>query len=90
MGEVKGYQPEYFKKFICTGSDCSSNCCGHNWQIRIDKNTYNKYMNLEGDEKNDIIGKIKVYSEEPFIANMVMNKDGYCSFLNERSLQHTT
>ena len=86
MSEFKVYQPLYYKKFQCTGSSCRSNCCGHNWQIRIDKSTYGKYRSLDDETGRELIDNIKIYSQEPFIANMVMDSEGNCHFLDEKGL----
>ncbi|MCL2628958.1 MAG: flagellin lysine-N-methylase [Oscillospiraceae bacterium] len=85
MNKTKVYQPQYFKKFVCTGTKCVSNCCRHNWQIRIDKNTYNKYVKL-GDAGAVILDKIKMVSEEPFIALITKDADGNCHFLDDNGL----
>jgi len=82
--ETKVSQPQYFKKFMCTMDKCVYNCCHHNWQIRVDKNTYNKYVELDNDIGREILDKIKVVSEEPFIAIIVINSDGHCHFLDEK------
>jgi len=86
MNEMKVHQPQYFKKFQCTGSECKSNCCGHNWQIRIDKKTYDKYMQLDENQKKKILEKTKVYTEDPFLAVMIMDSKGDCQLLNDKGL----
>jgi len=87
MSSVKVFQPGYFKNFICTGTKCVNNCCVHNWQIRIDQNTYNKYKEL-GDAGIEILEKIKVVTQEPFLALMLKNDDCRCNFLNNKGLCH--
>jgi len=84
MKETKVSQPQYFKKFMCTCDKCVYNCCHHNWQIRVDKNTYEKYLQLDNDIGREILDKIKVVSEDPFIAIIVINSEGYCHFLDEK------
>jgi lysine-N-methylase len=36
-------RPEYAEKFRCIGAQCEDNCC-HDWQVTIDKGTYQKYQ----------------------------------------------
>jgi len=84
MDKVKVFQPHYYKKFQCTGSACKNNCCRHNWQIRIDKGTYEKYMSLDDDMFNQISENIKVVTQEPFLALILSDSDGNCKMLDER------
>ena len=77
-------QPLYFKRFMCTCDKCVYNCCRHNWQIRIDKNTYDKYKKLKNNIGKEFLDKINVISKDPFIAVIVTNSDGSCHFLDER------
>jgi len=84
MSETKAFQPLYFKKFACTCDKCTYNCCRHNWQIRIDKNTYDKYVDLKNDTGKEILDKINLISQDPFIAIISANNDGSCHFLDEK------
>jgi len=83
MKETKVSQPLYFKKFSCTCDKCKYNCCRHNWQIRIDKNTYDKYVSLDNDVGKEFLDKINVITQDPFIAIIVTNNDGSCHFLDD-------
>ena len=76
------YQPQYYKKFSCIGSECKDNCCRYAWKIVIDKGTYDKYMGFEGSEKEEIEKGIRVTSEDPFIAEMVYGENDACRFLD--------
>ena len=40
-------QPEYCGSFSCIGGACENNCCFRNWDIHIDKKTYNTYRNTK-------------------------------------------
>jgi lysine-N-methylase len=84
MGETKVFQPKYFKKFKCTCDKCRYNCCRHNWQIRIDKSTYDKYTRLDSETGKEFLDKIKVISQDPFIAIIITNSDGSCHFLDDK------
>lgn len=41
--EVTALKPDYYEKFKCIGSKCNISCCNYNWNIAIDKETYQKY-----------------------------------------------
>jgi len=77
-------QPLYFKKFVCSCDKCVYNCCRHNWQIRIDKNTYDKYTKLEDNIGKEFLDKINVITQDPFLAVIVTNSDGSCHFLDDK------
>ena len=81
--EIKGFQPLYFSKFTCTCDKCVYNCCHHGWQIRIDKNTYDKYVNLNNEYGKSILDTINVVSQDPFIAIIATRKEGCCAFLED-------
>ena len=84
MSNTKVSQPLYFKKFACICDRCVYNCCHHNWQIRIDKNTYDKYVRLDNDIGKEFLDKIRVISQDPFIAVIITNEKGGCHFLDEK------
>ena len=76
------FQPEYFRKFICDGVNCKSNCCKRGWQISIDKATYEKYSRFGFQE---IIGRIKFYPQSDAYL-LVLNEKNTCPFLNGKNL----
>jgi len=43
-------------------------------------------MSFEENARNEFTRSIKVVSEEPFIANMIMDSNGNCTFLNDKGL----
>ena len=85
MNEYKVYQPQYFKKFHCTGSECKDNCC-HNWVINIDEATYDKYMSLDEEARKEFTNKIEVTGKDPFNAKMILDENRNCRFLDDRGL----
>jgi len=85
MEKSKVYQPQYFRKFQCTGSECRSNCC-RGWTILIDEATYEKYMGLDEEARKEFEEKIEVTGRAPFSARIVLNGDGVCGFLDDRGL----
>ena len=85
MDIVKVYQPKYFKSFYCTGSECRNNCCNH-WGIDIDKDTYDKYMSLDDETKEEFIKKLNPVDGGNKGARTVLDSNGNCSFLDEKGL----
>ena len=86
MSYVKVLQPEYFKRFKCISSKCKSNCCSHNWQIRIDKSTYEKYASIDDDSRDELLSNIKIVTEDPFMALTIPRITGGCPFFTEQGL----
>jgi len=86
MDKVKSYQPQYYKNFTCTGSECKYNCCRFGWRIDIDKSTYDKYMALDEEIKKDIIENLEPVDGGKKGARPVLDSNGDCNFLNERGL----
>ena len=85
MYKYQVYQPQYYKNFKCIGNECKNNCC-HSWVIMIDKPTYDKYMSLDEEVKNEYGKKITIASREPFVAAINMRADKKCQFLNDNML----
>ena len=85
MGFVKVYQPEYYKNFSCTGSECKNNCC-HHWKINIDENTYDKYMALDENAKKEFNEKLGQAGNEKTDFFFKLDADGNCVFLDENGL----
>jgi len=85
MTDVKVYQPQYYKSFSCSGSECKFNCC-FGWQINIDKKTFDKYMALDDVIKNEILEKLVLVDGGQRGAKPLLNSNGDCTFLNEKGL----
>lgn len=50
---IKAYtllQPQYLADFYCVGAACEANCCKADWDIFIDKTTYEKYRKVSQRE----------------------------------------
>ncbi len=89
---VKSYkviQPEYVDQFQCIGSTCEDTCCRY-WEIPIDRDTYQKYCNIQIPELKEKIktGFVHNYKgkDELRYATIKFNKQNYCPFLNEDKL----
>jgi len=85
MNIVKVYQPKYYKSFRCIGNECRNNCC-HHWGIDIDKDTYDKYMNLDEETKEEFSKKLTSPRSEKEGARVALDPDGNCMFLDEKGL----
>ncbi len=79
--KVQTYIPSYYNEFSCIKSRCKHNCC-IGWEIDIDNDTYNKYLNTSGNFakllKQNIAG-----NETP---HFVLASGGRCPFLNKENL----
>lgn len=64
---MKIIEPDYYKNFNCIANDCKRNCCSVNWDIVIDKKTYELYKNAEN---------ITPELREIFENNIIENDDG--------------
>lgn len=86
--EVNVFLPKYMTEFKCICSSCTDSCCT-GWDINIDEDTYNKYINSNG--------KFKELLERKFIQNkrehdsfnhgfMTLKEESICPFLNSDML----
>lgn len=73
--------PHYYDEFTCIASECKDNCCIGGWEIDIDDETANYYLNLPGefgDRLRKAIGRTDEYCFKL--------KDGKCPFLDNHNL----
>lgn len=81
-------RPEYFDKFVCTGSKCEENCC-KDWIVYIDLDTYNNYLNLEeSDFKKRLLENIIVTKNDKGEIESIKVKsiNNRCAFLDNEGL----
>lgn len=82
---TKYYQLDYVSRFHCDAQKCSQNCCTANWNIFVDKDTYEKYSCWESESgAKELIGnieKVKIGDVEKYV--MKRDKNSACPFLNE-------
>lgn len=85
---VNFFMPKYMVDFKCISSKCIDTCCA-GWDINIDEDTYNHYINSTGE--------LKILLEGKFIENkndhdkfnkgfMILKSESRCPFLNENML----
>ena len=77
-------QPKYVKNFKCDGQSCGAMCCRTSWDIEVDAETFEKYINAESAEK-EITSKLK-YDEEIKGYVVQLNDKNFCPFLTEENL----
>lgn len=73
--------PHYYKDFVCIASKCKDNCCIGGWEIDIDDETANYYLNLEG-EFGDIL-RASIGRTDEYCFKL---KYGKCPFLDNENL----
>lgn len=82
--KVKVFLPKYMVEFKCISSSCTDSCCA-GWDINIDEDTYNKYINSTGQLKGLLEGKFIKNKDEHDSFNhgfMVLKDKNRCPFLN--------
>lgn len=72
-----------FENFKCTGSNCCDSCC-HTWNIKIDKNTFNKYNNTKNIDMSNIV--LLDNKNNINVAKIKLNDKDECPFLNNNKL----
>lgn len=86
--KVKIFMPKYMKDFKCIGPECTDTCCA-GWDINIDLNTYNKYINSTNEFKKLLQGKFEENLGDNDFFNkgfMILKAEKRCSFLNDNML----
>lgn len=81
--------PSYINEFRCIGGSCEDNCCG-NWQIYIDKKTFEKYENIKDKEvkkfvNENIFVRDKCNTLKTDYGQIILGRDQICPFLNNEN-----
>lgn len=74
--------PDYYKNFRCIADKCKHNCC-IGWEIDIDDETYNKYININTEFGEKLKNNIK---SEPDRNYFILFENDRCPFLNKNNL----
>lgn len=85
---VNMFIPKYMLDFKCIGSECTDTCCA-GWDINIDEDTYEKYINSTGELKELVKGKFKENKNSYDYLNkgfMILKEKNKCPFLNDNLL----
>lgn len=86
--KVNVFLPKYMEEFKCVSSSCTDTCCA-GWDINIDEDTYNKYINSTGELKKLLDGKFLENKDEHDFFNhgfMILKDENRCPFLNSNML----
>jgi hypothetical protein len=86
--KVNIFLPKYMAEFKCINSSCIDSCCA-GWDINIDEDTYNKYINSTGQLKVLLEGKFTQNKDQHESFNhgfMVLKDENRCPFLNSNML----
>lgn len=73
--------PDYYKNFRCIASRCKHNCC-IGWEIDIDADTLDFYLNATGDMGKRLKDSICCDDTPHFI----LDENERCPFLNDKNL----
>jgi lysine-N-methylase len=85
---VNSFLPKYMVDFKCINSSCIDTCCA-GWDINIDDDSYNRYVNSAGHLKELVAGKFFENKEEHDSFNcgfMILKDESRCPFLNSNML----
>ena len=81
--------PDYYEKFSCIADRCEDTCCA-GWEIDIDDDSYEYYMQVPGKFGERIRDSIKEYQtdeEETYECHgFILSEGKRCPFLNENNL----
>jgi len=81
--------PKYYEKFSCIGGECEDTCCA-GWEIDIDDNSYQYYMQIPGKLGKRIRDSIKEYQSDNDDAyeshGFILQEGMRCPFLNKDNL----
>ena len=84
---MKALAPAYYPLFRCIAGDCKHTCCA-NWEVDIDPETYDKYLNMSGAFAERIRSSIVVEDDGTSTgeAHFVLRGDGRCPMLRDDGL----
>jgi lysine-N-methylase len=86
--KINIFMPKYMADFKCISSNCTDTCCA-GWDINIDEDTYNRYVNSHGRLKSLLGEKFTENKYEHDFFNggfMVLELENKCPFLNPNML----
>jgi lysine-N-methylase len=75
--------PSYAASFQCIGTSCEDPCCG-DWDIPVDKNTYEKYQQFSSEKLGDIVSAFVIVNQpyrcEQLYGQILRTSSGWCPF----------
>ena len=90
MRRIIALVPDYYRNFQCLGTACEENCC-HGWVVGLEKAIYHRYKQNQHPQLKPLFREaIKrregSHSSATHYAEIRMNADGACPFLDEERL----
>ena len=84
---MRATAPSYYPFFRCIAGDCKHTCCA-DWEVDIDPETYDKYMNMTGAFAERIRSSIVTEDDGSATgeSHFVLRKDGRCPMLRDDGL----
>ena len=80
-------RPTYAATFHCIGSACEDTCCGEDWDIPVDKKTYEKYQHLPfgnyGSSVSQYVSITTPPAHENLYAYIKRDASGLCPFFGK-------
>lgn len=83
------YKLNALDTFTCIGSDCPDSCCKRNWDIDVDKSTYNKWLGKNDNEpykKIFLEHTITKQKDNKNINVLAKDNNNNCFHLNQHDL----
>jgi lysine-N-methylase len=74
--------PSYAAAFQCIGPSCEDPCCG-DWDIPVDKNTYDKYQRFSSEKLGDIVSAFVIVNQpyrRELYGQILRSSSGWCPF----------
>lgn len=86
MAEEYALIPKYMEHFQCIGAECEDTCCAL-WNVSIDKNSYDKYMNVNERKwrdhfKANVKKTTKNASNSNYASMTLSDETGGCNMLS--------
>ena len=84
---MRATAPSYYPLFHCIAGDCKHTCCA-DWEVDIDPETYDRYMNMTGAFAERIRSSIVTEDDGSAAgeSHFVLRKDGRCPMLRDDGL----
>jgi len=84
---MRAVAPSYYPLFRCIAGGCKHTCCA-NWEVDIDPETYDEYLNMSGAFAERIRSSIAVEDDGSSVGepHFVLRPDGRCPMLRDDGL----
>ena len=79
-------RPDYVGDFVCDGSKCDAHCCGNNWNIFVDTETYKQYSQVKPPSAAEEILSHMTFNDQRGEYLVTLDANGVCPFLTDKKL----